>query len=249
MFEVEILDTGRGVDEANIPRLFDRFFGVAPADTEGSGLGLSIAASVAVRHKMKIELANRASRPGFRSWSPVASVADSSFAANFAALASAWTICAGEQPELQVALPLLRIGARFCAVVPQRGNSDDELRPNPRTAAVALTRSQRSRPISDHEGSLDHGRRNRSGPTVDASNLGLTATSWIMTGLCRCVGRAASPDALCSVVDWLTVVLISVVGTLISSDRFGRRDGGQPDYDVDSVRRDPHRGVYIVVSR
>lgn len=58
-FFVEVADTGYGVAEADIPRLFDRFFRAAPIDVEGSGLGLSIAAAVAKRHALSIEVANR----------------------------------------------------------------------------------------------------------------------------------------------------------------------------------------------
>lgn len=63
-FIVEVADTGPGVTEADIPRLFDRFFRAAPLDIEGSGLGLSIAASVARRHGFQIEIVNRVDRQG-----------------------------------------------------------------------------------------------------------------------------------------------------------------------------------------
>jgi len=58
-FSVEVTDTGCGVAEADIHRLFDRFFRAAPPDVEGSGLGLSIAAAVATRHALSIDIANR----------------------------------------------------------------------------------------------------------------------------------------------------------------------------------------------
>jgi two-component system OmpR family sensor kinase len=63
-FVVEVVDTGSGVAETDIPRLFDRFFRAAPLDIEGSGLGLSIAASVARRHGLEIEIVNRSDRQG-----------------------------------------------------------------------------------------------------------------------------------------------------------------------------------------
>jgi two-component system OmpR family sensor kinase len=65
-FEIEILDTGPGVAEADIPRLFDRFFRAAPTDVEGSGLGLSIAAVIAGTHGLAISIANRSDRQGLR---------------------------------------------------------------------------------------------------------------------------------------------------------------------------------------
>lgn len=61
---VEVADTGCGVAEIDIPRLFDRFFRAAPMDVEGSGLGLSIAAAVAKRHALSIEIANRSEAGG-----------------------------------------------------------------------------------------------------------------------------------------------------------------------------------------
>jgi two-component system OmpR family sensor kinase len=63
-FVVEVTDTGPGVAEADIPRLFDRFFRAAPLDIEGSGLGLAIAASAASYHGFQIEIVNRSDRQG-----------------------------------------------------------------------------------------------------------------------------------------------------------------------------------------
>ncbi|CEG06661.1 Sensor protein QseC [Afipia felis] len=63
-FVVEVSDTGPGVAEADIPRLFDRFFRAAPLDVEGSGLGLAIAASAARCHGFQIEIINRSDRQG-----------------------------------------------------------------------------------------------------------------------------------------------------------------------------------------
>jgi two-component system OmpR family sensor kinase len=65
-FLVEVADTGCGVDDAEIPRLFDRFFRAAPPDVEGSGLGLSIVASIAKCHHFDIEIANRLDCKGLR---------------------------------------------------------------------------------------------------------------------------------------------------------------------------------------
>lgn len=63
-FVVEVADTGCGVAEGDIPRLFDRFFRAAPVDVEGSGLGLSIAAAAARRHALSIEIDNRSGASG-----------------------------------------------------------------------------------------------------------------------------------------------------------------------------------------
>ena len=63
---VEIIDTGCGVAPADIPRLFERFFRAAPDDAEGSGLGLSIAASIARQHGFEIEIENRKEEKGLR---------------------------------------------------------------------------------------------------------------------------------------------------------------------------------------
>lgn len=62
--QIDIIDTGVGVAEAVIPHLFERFFRAAPMDSEGSGLGLSIAAAVARRHGLAITVANRIDRSG-----------------------------------------------------------------------------------------------------------------------------------------------------------------------------------------
>lgn len=63
---VEIVDTGCGVAIEDLPRLRDRFFRAAPAETEGNGLGLAIADAVAKRNAMRIDFANRDDRGGLR---------------------------------------------------------------------------------------------------------------------------------------------------------------------------------------
>ena len=63
---VEIVDTGCGVAAEDLPRLFDRFFRAAPAEIEGSGLGLSIVDAAAKRHDLRIEITNRSDRSGLR---------------------------------------------------------------------------------------------------------------------------------------------------------------------------------------
>ena len=64
--EVQILDSGCGVAEADLPHVFDRFFRAAPPEIEGSGLGLAIAEAVAKRYGFRIELSNREDRRGLR---------------------------------------------------------------------------------------------------------------------------------------------------------------------------------------
>jgi two-component system heavy metal sensor histidine kinase CusS len=51
--EVRVVDTGRGVEAAHLPRLFDRFYRVDPARAdhrEGTGLGLAIVRSIMELH-------------------------------------------------------------------------------------------------------------------------------------------------------------------------------------------------------
>jgi len=48
---VEVRDHGRGIPEADLPKVFDRFYRADVARTEpGSGLGLAIVAQVVERH-------------------------------------------------------------------------------------------------------------------------------------------------------------------------------------------------------
>ena len=56
-------DTGRGVDEQYLARLFERFYRVNEGrtrDTGGSGLGLSIVKNAVLFHKGEIQVKNRA---------------------------------------------------------------------------------------------------------------------------------------------------------------------------------------------
>jgi two-component system, OmpR family, sensor kinase len=61
---VEVADTGCGVEESQLPRLFARFYRVAPPDVEGSGLGLAIVEAIAKRHGLAVKLENRHDRRG-----------------------------------------------------------------------------------------------------------------------------------------------------------------------------------------
>ena len=63
---VEIVDSGCGVAEEEIPKLFDRFHRAAAQDVEGSGLGLAIAESIAKGHGLEIRIENRSDRSGLR---------------------------------------------------------------------------------------------------------------------------------------------------------------------------------------
>ena len=56
---VKIADTGCGIPEDLLPRVFDRFFRAAPPGIEGNGLGLSIVKSIADRHDLEVELSPR----------------------------------------------------------------------------------------------------------------------------------------------------------------------------------------------
>jgi two-component system, OmpR family, sensor kinase len=56
---IDVIDTGPGIAEDLLPRVFDRFFRANP-DIEGSGLGLSIVKAIATRYGGDVTLANRA---------------------------------------------------------------------------------------------------------------------------------------------------------------------------------------------
>jgi two-component system, OmpR family, sensor kinase len=55
---IEVVDTGPGISEALLPRVFDRFFR-ANTLVEGTGLGLSIVKAIAVRYGGSVALRNR----------------------------------------------------------------------------------------------------------------------------------------------------------------------------------------------
>jgi two-component system OmpR family sensor kinase len=53
-----VVDNGPGIDEALLPRVFDRFFR-ANMQIEGSGLGLAIVQAIVNRHGGEAHLRNR----------------------------------------------------------------------------------------------------------------------------------------------------------------------------------------------
>lgn len=63
---LEVCDTGPGIPEASLPRVFTRFFRASSADIEGSGLGLAIAKAAADRNGIALTLLNRTDRSGLR---------------------------------------------------------------------------------------------------------------------------------------------------------------------------------------
>jgi signal transduction histidine kinase len=61
---VEVVDTGPGIPQDMLPRVFDRFFRVPGNGSNGSGLGLSIAQAAAQRCGLLLTLRNRQDRSG-----------------------------------------------------------------------------------------------------------------------------------------------------------------------------------------
>ena len=61
---VEVVDTGPGIPQELLPRVFDRFFRVPGNGSNGSGLGLAIAQAAAQRSGLLLTLRNRQDRSG-----------------------------------------------------------------------------------------------------------------------------------------------------------------------------------------
>lgn len=61
---IEVRDTGPGIREDELARVFERFFRARSQDAEGSGLGLAIAKAAAQRNNVRLTLANRENGPG-----------------------------------------------------------------------------------------------------------------------------------------------------------------------------------------
>jgi signal transduction histidine kinase len=61
---LEVKDTGPGIPDDLLDRVFDRFFRVAGSGAEGSGLGLAIVRKLAERYGAQVELENRTDQRG-----------------------------------------------------------------------------------------------------------------------------------------------------------------------------------------
>jgi two-component system OmpR family sensor kinase len=61
---VEVIDSGCGIPNIALPRIFDRFFRAAPPDIEGTGLGLAIAKAIADRNDFRLTIDNRPDTAG-----------------------------------------------------------------------------------------------------------------------------------------------------------------------------------------
>ena len=59
---VEVADTGGGIPEDLLPRVFDRFFRAPGLVAEGTGLGLAICRAIARRHGLSLALRNSPGR-------------------------------------------------------------------------------------------------------------------------------------------------------------------------------------------
>jgi len=61
---LEVRDTGPGIPDASLTRVFERFYRASSADIDGSGLGLAIAKAAADRNHVRLTLTNRTDRSG-----------------------------------------------------------------------------------------------------------------------------------------------------------------------------------------
>jgi two-component system OmpR family sensor kinase len=60
----DVVDNGSGIPQAEIERVFDRFYRGEEARGDGSGLGLAIVSRIAERHQLGLSLRNNEGRPG-----------------------------------------------------------------------------------------------------------------------------------------------------------------------------------------
>lgn len=56
---INVADRGPGVDEAELPRLIERFYRGSAVTADGSGLGLTLVHRIAELHRARLELDNR----------------------------------------------------------------------------------------------------------------------------------------------------------------------------------------------
>ena len=63
---IDIRDQGAGIEEEDIPKIFDRFYRGASANTEGHGLGLSIVKWIVELHNGKIDIVSTPEGTNFR---------------------------------------------------------------------------------------------------------------------------------------------------------------------------------------
>ncbi len=61
---VRVVDSGPGIPETELERVFDRFYGSIGRKEQGSGLGLAIASRIAQRHNATLRPENNNGRPG-----------------------------------------------------------------------------------------------------------------------------------------------------------------------------------------
>ncbi|WP_144107912.1 ATP-binding protein [Paraburkholderia sp. BCC1886] len=61
---LDVVDTGPGIPESEIERVFDRFYRGEEARGEGSGLGLAIVSRIAGRHRVELSLRNNVGATG-----------------------------------------------------------------------------------------------------------------------------------------------------------------------------------------
>jgi two-component system OmpR family sensor kinase len=62
----DVVDNGSGIPEAELERVFDRFYRGEQARGDGSGLGLAIVSRIAGRHQLGLSLRNNEGQPGLR---------------------------------------------------------------------------------------------------------------------------------------------------------------------------------------
>jgi hypothetical protein len=67
-----VIDDGQGISEANLPRVFDRFF-TTDREGGGTGLGLALVRAIAIRHGGDVRVESRPGRTVFEVELPLSS--------------------------------------------------------------------------------------------------------------------------------------------------------------------------------